>query len=123
MANTNVAIEKKTVVNQKNLKNEEKTKPGNQINKKPQYKQNEVKKPLEISKPKKLRELKNDENFKILIIGDRGIGKTSIMKRYCENVFSDSTTPTCGMGLDNKTITKGTKNVNLQFWDTHCDKA
>lgn len=35
--------------------------------------------------------------LKIVLIGDSGVGKTVIMKRYCDDMFLDDTKPTIGV--------------------------
>ena len=34
---------------------------------------------------------------KIMLVGDSGVGKTAIMNRFCEDVYSDRTTTTIGI--------------------------
>ena len=61
-----------------------------------------------------LQELK----FKIIIIGDSGVGKTSMLLKYADNFFPESHIATIGVECKNKVITKGKYKINLNIWDT-----
>lgn len=56
--------------------------------------------------------------YKILVIGDFGVGKTSIIRRYTENIFSPNYKLTIGVDFSLKSLTwsSGLK-INLQLWD------
>ena len=65
----------------------------------------------------------NDENsnsnvFKILTIGDGGVGKTSILRRYVENKFIKHHLSTIGIDFLSKTVTIKDKEIKLKIWDT-----
>lgn len=55
--------------------------------------------------------------FKILVLGDAGVGKTSIIKKYTRNIFSPNYKTTIGADFDFKIINLDKANVNLIFWD------
>ena len=60
----------------------------------------------------------NGDWFKIIIIGDAGVGKTSILLRYIENKFVPTTT-SIGYISDRKKLVKvNGKDVQLHIWDT-----
>ena len=59
-----------------------------------------------------------DYLFKILIIGDSGVGKSSLMNRYIDNMFVDSFINTIGVDFKIKTLEINKKIVKLQIWDT-----
>jgi small GTP-binding protein len=59
-----------------------------------------------------------DYLFKIVLIGDAGVGKTSIVRRYTDGVFSSAGIPTIGVDFCIKTIKIGQDSVKLQIWDT-----
>ena len=59
-----------------------------------------------------------DYLFKIILVGAAGVGKTSIIIRYCENSFKLSYGPTLGIDFRIKTIKVKDKVVKLQIWDT-----
>jgi small GTP-binding protein len=61
-----------------------------------------------------LQELK----FKILIIGDSGVGKTSMLLKYVDNYFPDTHIATIGVEYKTKTIFKGKYKITLNIWDT-----
>ena len=60
-----------------------------------------------------------DATLKILIIGDSGVGKTSIMLRFTDNSFDSESA--CTIGVDFKSCpftTQDGRSVNLTLWDT-----
>ena len=64
------------------------------------------------------KEEHSDIKVKIMLIGDSNVGKTSIIKRYCKNIFSKSHISTVGIDLETKNIKIGKHIINLQLWDT-----
>ena len=63
-----------------------------------------------------------DENydfiFKVLLLGNSDVGKSSLLLRYVDSVWSDTFVPTIGVDFKVKTIEIGGKKVKLQIWDT-----
>ena len=57
-------------------------------------------------------------SYKIIIIGDSSVGKTSLMRRYVNHTFSEIYKSTIGVDFLNKTIKINNKLVELQIWDT-----
>ena len=60
----------------------------------------------------------NGYTFKILTIGEGGVGKTSILRRYVENKFSKHHLATIGIDYMLKTIKINNKEIKLKIWDT-----
>ena len=58
-----------------------------------------------------------DFTFKILLLGDASVDKTSFTKRYCYNVFNPSERLTIGVDFHVKTINLHEKKIKLQIWD------
>jgi small GTP-binding protein len=58
-----------------------------------------------------------DYTFKILLLGDASVGKTSFTKRYCYNIFNPSERLTIGVDFHVKTIDLRGLKVKLQIWD------
>ena len=54
---------------------------------------------------------------KICMLGGFSVGKTSLVKRYVESVFSEAYLTTVGVKIDKKTVTLGDKTVHLILWD------
>jgi len=60
----------------------------------------------------------NEFLFKILVVGDIGTGKTSIIKRYVHNIFSMHYKSTIGVEFALKVINWDPKTeIRLQLWD------
>lgn len=56
--------------------------------------------------------------FKILLLGDSGVGKSSIILRYIDNMFSSNLMNSIGVDFKLKNINVDNKKVKLQIWDT-----
>jgi len=56
--------------------------------------------------------------FKIIIIGDSGVGKTNILSRYIKNSFSFDTRSTVGVEFGAKKLELNGIKVKGQIWDT-----
>jgi small GTP-binding protein len=52
------------------------------------------------------------------LIGDVGVGKTSLLLRFAEDTFSDTSVSTIGVDFKNKSIVVKGQPVKLQIWDT-----
>jgi len=59
-----------------------------------------------------------DHLFKLLLIGDSGVGKTCLIFRFCEDIFQQSFISTIGIDFKIKTVEIGGKRIKLQIWDT-----
>ena len=59
-----------------------------------------------------------DYLFKLLLIGNSSVGKSSLLFRFVENVWDDSFVPTIGVDFKLKTLEVNGKKVKLQIWDT-----
>lgn len=58
-----------------------------------------------------------DYTFKILLLGDASVGKTSFTKRYCYNIFNPSERLTIGVDFHIKTLELNNTKIKLQIWD------
>jgi small GTP-binding protein len=54
---------------------------------------------------------------KICMLGEFAVGKTSLVKRYVESLFSDIYKTTIGVKVDKKELTVGDKGLTLMLWD------
>ncbi|EGR31367.1 hypothetical protein IMG5_111720 [Ichthyophthirius multifiliis] len=59
-----------------------------------------------------------DYLFKIVIIGDSGVGKTNILSRFTKDEFSIESKPTIGVEFATKTVLNDNKLIKAQIWDT-----
>ncbi|XP_018497609.1 ras-related protein Rab-3 isoform X1 [Galendromus occidentalis] len=59
-----------------------------------------------------------DYMFKILIIGNSSVGKTSFLFRYADDSFTSAFVSTVGIDFKVKTVFRHDKRVKLQIWDT-----
>ena len=64
----------------------------------------------------------DEENFdilyKIVIIGDSGVGKSNILSRYVRDEFSIDTKATVGVEFGSKIISINNQQIKIQIWDT-----
>ncbi|CAG9571878.1 unnamed protein product [Danaus chrysippus] len=56
--------------------------------------------------------------FKIIVLGDSGVGKTCLTYRFCEGQFLDKSEATIGVDFRERTIRIRNEDIKLQLWDT-----
>ena len=60
----------------------------------------------------------NIENYKIAIIGNQHVGKTTILSRYKYETTDDTYAPTVGIDFITKNVFLEDKTIRLIMWDT-----
>ena len=59
-----------------------------------------------------------DYLFKLLLIGDSGVGKTCVLFRFSDDAFNSTFISTIGIDFKIRTIELDEKKIKLQIWDT-----
>lgn len=56
---------------------------------------------------------------KVCMLGSFSVGKTSLVRRFVESMFSDAYLTTVGVKIDKKVIRSGEQEVTLVLWDIY----
>ncbi|KAA3469465.1 ras-related protein RABD2a [Gossypium australe] len=59
-----------------------------------------------------------DYLFKLLLIGDSGVGKSCLLLRFADDSYIDSYISTIGVDFKIRTVEQDGKTIKLQIWDT-----
>merc|ERR1711935_852765 len=74
--------------------------------------------PSPTSVPCKMGSKAYDYLFKLLLIGDSGVGKTCVLFRFSDDAFNSTFISTIGIDFKIRTIELDEKKIKLQIWDT-----
>jgi len=56
---------------------------------------------------------------KICMLGSFAVGKTSLVRRFVESIYSDTYQTTVGVKIDKKVIVQDGKEITLVLWDLY----
>lgn len=74
---------------------------------------------LQTNRFKEEDTLKKEYTLKTIILGDSGVGKSTLLYKYYNNKYSDDITSTIGINYISKNVDIfDDKNVKIQIWDT-----
>ena len=73
---------------------------------------------LSSSITKEISSKQYDDLFKIVIIGDSGVGKSCLLLRFADDTFTDNFYTTIGVDFRFKCVQINEKKIKLQIWDT-----
>ena len=59
-----------------------------------------------------------DYIFKVLLVGNSDVGKSSLILRYVDQVWNDVFVPTIGVDFKVKSLEIDKRTIKLQIWDT-----
>jgi Ras-related protein Rab-21 len=57
-------------------------------------------------------------SYKVVLLGEGRVGKTSLVLRFCRDTFVDGQPPTIQASCLERALRLGDKTVNLVIWDT-----
>ena len=61
--------------------------------------------------------------FKLIVIGDCSVGKSSIIQRFADNKYTDNMSPTLGVDMTNHVLEINKEKINVILWDTAGSEA
>ena len=64
------------------------------------------------------QDIKEDYKLKIVVIGDSGVGKTNLIRRFILNTFSENTKATVGVEFISKSYKINNHIFKIELWDT-----
>jgi hypothetical protein len=56
---------------------------------------------------------------KVCMLGSFSVGKTSLVRRFVESIFSDTYLTTVGVKIDKKVLQVGGRDLTLMLWDIY----
>ena len=56
--------------------------------------------------------------FKVLLLGNSNVGKSSLFLRFVDDIWNDTFVPTIGVDFKIKTFEIDSKKIKMQMWDT-----
>ena len=62
--------------------------------------------------------LYSDYLFKVILVGNSGVGKSSLLVRFADDTFTDNFMPTIGVDFKIRNNEVDGKVIKLQIWDT-----
>lgn len=78
--------------------------------------------PLPIMSSSNVSRGRDVPNYKVLLIGDSGVGKSNLLQRFANNAFDINMRSTIGVEFVSREIDlsggAGSERVNVQLWDT-----
>ena len=77
-------------------------------------KPSKIKNKIEILK----KDDKTDLNYKVIVVGNSGVGKSCLSLRATEDIFKEDYKSTIGTSVYNFKVKINNKALNLQIWDT-----
>ena len=60
----------------------------------------------------------NENEIKMILLGDCGVGKTNIISRYLKNEFSEGEMSTTGVNYAMKKLNINGSTFQINVWDT-----
>ena len=64
------------------------------------------------------RDVKEDYKLKLVVVGDSGVGKTNLIKRFANNTFNSNSKATVGVEFLSKSFKINNTVFKIEIWDT-----
>ena len=64
------------------------------------------------------KDVKEDYKLKLVVVGDSGVGKTNLIKRFANNTFNSNSKATVGVEFISKSFKINNTIFKIEIWDT-----
>ena len=64
------------------------------------------------------KDIKEDYKLKLVVVGDSGVGKTNLIKRFANNTFNSNSKATVGVEFLSKSFKINNRVFKIEIWDT-----